>query len=121
MGLSARARTVGGEAKMSVRMLLLTVVTLVWTAGSSAYADCQTTVFDRSGAWRAFGGSHAAAQNRDAASAEGLFRSGFQFPVLQRIREGERLLRSGMGVHALHDARRLCSAIQKVHRRSDQR
>ena len=29
---------------------------LVWAAGSSAYADCQTTVFDRSGAWRAFGG-----------------------------------------------------------------
>src|SRR5437660_12571944 len=55
-GLSARARSVGGEAKMSVRMLLLTFVTLVWTAGSSAYADCQTTVFDRSGAWRAFGG-----------------------------------------------------------------
>ena len=41
---------------MRLRMSLLTAVTLIWVAGSSAYADCQTTVFDRSGAWRAFGG-----------------------------------------------------------------
>ena len=41
---------------MSLRMSVLTAVFLVWAAGSSAYADCQTTVFDRSGAWRAFGG-----------------------------------------------------------------
>ena len=41
---------------MSLRMSLLTVVTLVWSAGSAAHADCQTTVFDRAGAWRAFGG-----------------------------------------------------------------
>jgi hypothetical protein len=42
---------------MRLRMSLLTAVTLVWAAGSSAYADCQTAVFDRSGAWRAFGGT----------------------------------------------------------------
>src|SRR5262245_43908640 len=41
---------------MNLRMLLLTAIALVWAAGSPAYADCQTTVFDRSGAWRAFGG-----------------------------------------------------------------
>jgi len=41
---------------MSVRKSLLTAVILVWAAGSSAYADCQTTIFDRAGAWRAFGG-----------------------------------------------------------------
>ena len=41
---------------MSLRTSLLTAFTLVCAAGSSAYADCQTTVFDRSGAWRAFGG-----------------------------------------------------------------
>jgi hypothetical protein len=41
---------------MGLRMLLLTALTLVCAAGSSAYADCQTTVFDRAGAWRAFGG-----------------------------------------------------------------
>ena len=42
---------------MNLRMLLLTAAALVWAAGPSAYADCQTTVFDRSGAWRAFGGA----------------------------------------------------------------
>jgi hypothetical protein len=42
---------------MRLRISLLTVLALVWVAGSSAYADCQTTVFDRSGAWRAFGGT----------------------------------------------------------------
>ena len=42
---------------MSLRMALWTAVALVWAAGSSACADCQTTVFDRSGAWRAFGGT----------------------------------------------------------------
>src|SRR5258705_13924739 len=38
-------------------MSLLTAVRLVWFEGSSAYADCQTAIFDRSGAWRAFGGT----------------------------------------------------------------
>src|SRR5438874_1812816 len=70
-------------------------------------------------AWRAFFRSHAAVQDRDAASAERLFRSGFQFALLQRICEGEHLLRPGMGVHPLHDARRICFAIQEVHRCSD--
>jgi hypothetical protein len=41
---------------MSLRTSVLTVVTLVSAASSSACADCQTTVFDRAGAWRAFGG-----------------------------------------------------------------
>jgi hypothetical protein len=41
---------------MSPRFPLLIAFALVWSAGSSAYAECQTSVFDRSGAWRAFGG-----------------------------------------------------------------
>jgi hypothetical protein len=41
---------------MSLKISLLTIATLIWTASSAAYADCQTTVFDRAGAWRAFGG-----------------------------------------------------------------
>jgi hypothetical protein len=41
---------------MSLRFSLLAAFALVWTAGPLAYAECQTTVFDRSGAWRAFGG-----------------------------------------------------------------
>ena len=41
---------------MGLRMSVATAGFLVCAAGSSAYADCQTTVFDRSGVWRAFGG-----------------------------------------------------------------
>jgi hypothetical protein len=44
------------RGKMSPRFTLLTAFALVCSAGSPTYADCQTTVFDRSGAWRAFGG-----------------------------------------------------------------